>query len=310
MLSREEFLERRKSGIGGSDVAAILGLSPWKTPYQVWLDKTGRSEEQPETERMHFGNVLEQVIADEYARRNNVKVQRRNKLYRHPQHDFLIANIDRYIVGGKGLECKTADRFTANLWGQPEEGDAGIPQYYLTQCHHYMNVTGMREWDLAVLIGGNEYRQYSIHHDAEICEMMTEACAEFWNKNVKEDIPPALTMKDDFSKVFTAKAGASIEANGKIAGIIEQMKEAKAKIKANELLFDELAAEIKNFMGENKILSLNGKPLVTWKQAADRQTVSTDWAAIVAECEIPQSVIDTYTQTFTKQGNRTFLLKK
>ena len=79
MIARTDFLKRRKTGIGGSDVAAVLGLSKWKTPYQLWVDKTSDNVVEEESEILHFGQVLEQVEADEYARRNRVKVQRRNR---------------------------------------------------------------------------------------------------------------------------------------------------------------------------------------------------------------------------------------
>ncbi len=190
MLTEEQRAARMK-GIGGSDVAAILGLSPWKTSFQLYMEKRGEFvEEDKNSELIHFGNVLEDVVANEYARRNDVKVQRRNDIIVHDEHKFMQAFIDRKVVGSKkGLECKTADKYTRGKWG--EAGSDEVPESYRLQSEHYMIVTGYPEWDLAVLIGGNEYRDYTLKQDAELSEMIIEECAEFW-KRVEQGIPPEL----------------------------------------------------------------------------------------------------------------------
>ncbi|RXJ70761.1 hypothetical protein CS022_22280 [Veronia nyctiphanis] len=118
----DRFHFQRRLGIGGSDVAAILGLSPYRTAYEVWEEKTGRSEpdDLSDNDRVHFGNELEDVVAREYARRTGQKVQKRNHPFVHKTQPWLRANIDRHIVGAdKGLECKTADKWAArDMWGK------------------------------------------------------------------------------------------------------------------------------------------------------------------------------------------------
>lgn len=155
--ARQEWLQSRRLGIGGSDVAAILGLSKYSSPYQLWLDKTGRSElEDSTSEPAYWGNMLEDIVAKEYAKRNGVKVQRVNATIAHPEHDWMRANIDRAIINpeisgnvrikdgklttDRILECKTANQYLAKLWG--DEQSEQVPDYYLTQVQWYMGITG------------------------------------------------------------------------------------------------------------------------------------------------------------------------
>lgn len=309
-MDRTEFLQARKSGIGGSDVAAVLGLSKWRTPYQLWLDKTSDQIEEKNSEVLHFGQVLEQVVADEYARRNNVKVQRRNNLYRHPEHPELIGNIDRYIVGGGILECKTADKFTAHLWGESNSDE--VPEYYLCQVQHYMHVTGYHEAALAVLIGGNEYRQYEISYDKEFAEFCARQCVKFWQDYVVAKVAPPLEAGDDLNEYYRSHQGETTTATPYIADVCQELKESKAEIKKMEHFANGLADVIKKYMGEQNadvLLSASGEKLATWKQSKDSVQKITDWAKLAVDFEIPQDVIDNYTTTKVKPGNRPLLIK-
>lgn len=306
--TREQFLADRMTGIGGSDVAAILGLSKWRTPYQVWEEKTGRKKSDKDSEILHFGNVLEQVVADEFAARRGVKVQKRNQMFRSEKHPELIANIDRYIVGGGVLECKTADKFTRHLWGDSASDD--VPEYYLTQVQHYMHVTGWHEGYLAVLIGGNEYRDYEIPYDVELAEYCAARCSEFWNNYVAKDVPPPLTAADDLSNAFQWVSGSTITATPEIETLIEKIKELKSAKKEAETLEAELSAQVKIFIGENETLfSRDGVKLATWKKNKDSQKTVIDWEAIVEEAGVPAEIITRHTRIDVKPGNRPFLVK-
>lgn len=291
-MERQAFLERRKSGIGGSDVAAVLGVSKWKTPYQLWLDKTSDTVEEKESDLLHFGSVLEQVIADEYARRNNVKVLRRNQMYRHEQHPELIANIDRYVVGGKILECKTCNAYASSKFG---EGGDEVPDEYLLQVQHYMHVTGYHSADLAVLIGGNEYRQFSLTYDADLAHYAAGKCVDFWQAYVLPQVPPPATANDDLASYYDAKAGATITATAEIAGLLEEYKRLKAVEKEAKADLDAIATQVKLFAGENEIIKdVSGKTIATWKKGKDRATV--DWKALAADKGIGEADTAFYTK--------------
>lgn len=129
--SNDNWLKLRKAGIGGSDAAAILGMTPWKSPYQLWLEKTGEveAEDISTKEVVHFGHVLEQVVADEFCQRAD-KLVRRCGVYRMKDYPFIQGSFDRLLVGeDAGLECKTTNSFARNEW---DEGK--IPPAYYVQC--------------------------------------------------------------------------------------------------------------------------------------------------------------------------------
>ena len=151
-MDRKAWLEARKQGLGGSDVATIAGLSKWKSQVQVFLEKTQAIEQEDVQSEAYFGNVLEEVVAQEFAKRTGLKVQRRNAILQHPAYPWMLANVDRLIVGERiGLECKTASEYLKKWEGEE------IPVTYLLQCQHYMAVTGYEAWWIAVLIGGNKF---------------------------------------------------------------------------------------------------------------------------------------------------------
>lgn len=161
-MPKAEWLRLRRNGIGGSDAAAIMGLSPWRTAMDVWLEKTGEftEDESQDNEKMYWGTALEDVVAREFMTRTGLKVRRRNAILQHRKHHFMIANVDRLVIGHKaGLECKTTGQYSADDWTM------GVPDYYIPQVQHYMAVTGYDTWYVAVLIGGQEYKHYEVPRD-------------------------------------------------------------------------------------------------------------------------------------------------
>ncbi len=194
MNAREEWLQRRMSGIGGSDAAAAVGLSRFKTPYELYLEKRGdlAAEDLDGVEHIRFGNLMEEIIAREYARRNGVKVRRRNQIIAHPKFPWMLANVDRLVEGQRvGLECKNVDAmaFRFGEWGEP--GTDEVPEEYLLQCHHYMVVLDYPEWHLAACVGGNQLKTFIIGRDPELEEMLVEQELAFW-QSVQSGQPPDL----------------------------------------------------------------------------------------------------------------------
>ena len=302
-MYRTEFLTRRRSGIGGSDVGVIMGVNPWRTPYELWLDKTGKAEQPEENKYQHFGLMLEQVVADEFAERNNVKVQRRNNMFRKDGTP-LVANIDRYIIGGGILECKTCDKWAADKFGQ--DGTDEVPEAYLLQLQHYMYVTGIHAAFLAVLIGGNEYRQFEIKYNAELAEFCAAKCTEWWETYITGNTPPPATIRDNLAGYYRAAAGKTITATPNVLDLLAKIRERKAAIKEQELELDTLIAEVKIFAGEAEIiLGTDGKPVATWKQSKDR--ITTDWKALAESFAPTQDKIDEFTEK--KAGSRPLIVK-
>lgn len=178
-------LEARKHGIGGSDAAVALGLSPWKSALELWREKRGEGESTEETEPMRWGTLLEPVIRQEYSNRTGRVVRVPTDTMAHTGHPHMLAHPDGLTDDLRLFEAKTAR--SAQGWGEP--GTDAIPQPYLIQVQHYLFVTGYMVADVAVLIGGSEYRQYEVPADAELQEMITEGEHDFWLR-VKSGTPP------------------------------------------------------------------------------------------------------------------------
>lgn len=169
-MSRQDWLELRKSGIGGSDAASILGFNKWKSAFQLYIEKTSDFVEEIDNEFIYWGNVLEDVVATEFARRTGKKVRRRNQMLRHDDYPFMTANLDRVVVGERAiLECKTTSQYNKEAW----EGD-NVPAAYICQVQHYLAVTGYDKAYIAVLIGGNNFVWKEIERDDEFIELMIE----------------------------------------------------------------------------------------------------------------------------------------
>ena len=309
MITRHEFLARRKSGIGGSDVAAVLGVSHWVTPYQLYLDKTTDDVRDDMSMRLEAGARLEPVIAQWVADRHpGMKIQRRNRMYRHRDFPELVADIDRYIVGGGILECKTYTGYDRDRWGKDQTAD--IPDEYLLQVQHYMHVTGYRETLLAVLIHGWELREYHVDYDRELAEYAAAECVKFWRKHVLTRIPPPPSERDKLEDYYTARSGATVAATPEVLELVERAKLAKVEAKKTAACADELAREVKEYMGEHEILLGPGdKPLATWKKQQARVTTAIDWEELIAEYSIDPADIERFTRKIVKTGARPLLLK-
>ena len=261
-LPREDWLKIRSKGIGGSDAAAVVGLNPHLTARELYHQKRGEMEPEnlDDNEAVHFGNVLEQVIADEYARRTGRRVQRCNFILQHPEHDFALANIDRHILGtGESpmppLECKTAGAFMAGHWGEP--GTDEVPMHYLIQCQHYLGITGAPWIDLAVLIGGRDYRPYTVLRDDELIEMLFEREREFWN-NVQAGIPPEMdftapSTDELLKKLYPGSNGKRIDLTEEVALWHKRRLAAQKGIKFLEGKSKEAHRRIQEVMGENAL---------------------------------------------------------
>jgi putative phage-type endonuclease len=191
-LPREEWLTVRKNGIGGSDAAAAVGLSPYMSPLELWLIKTGRDTHLPRpdpddtAEPIYWGTLLEPIVAAAYTKQTGNRVRRINAVLQHPTVPFMLANLDREIVGVPDvqiLECKTAGEFGARLWRD------GVPEYVQLQVQHQLAVTGKRAADVAVLLCGQQLGVHRIERDDELIARLIPLEAKFW-QYVTSDMPP------------------------------------------------------------------------------------------------------------------------
>ncbi len=256
MLTPDQ-IEARRKGVGGSDVAVILGINPWKTSHELYLEKRGEIDTPPlDSERIHFGNVLEQIVADEYTSRTGEKLQKRNEMLVHPEYSFMLANIDRKIVGRKAVfEAKTTDKYMRDGWG--DTGTEEIPDHYRTQIEHYMTVTGYDEAVAAVLIGGNEFRYYPIKRDPELSDMLFTACKQFWDK-VLEGIPPDIDFIHQntlpmLKKIYPGTNGETVVLPAELSHWHRVKQDAEVEIKRYGTVVDTCKARILAVLGENAV---------------------------------------------------------
>jgi putative phage-type endonuclease len=265
-MSREEWLKARKAGIGGSDAAAIAGLNKWKSPVAVYLDKIGQSpEEDTAGESAYWGTVMEDIVAHEFSKRTGLKVRRRNAILTHPEHSFMLANVDRLIVGKQeGLECKTASEYLKDEWKDDE-----IPAQYLIQCQHYMAVTGYEAWWIAVLIGGNKFIYKKIERDEELIQYLIDIEKNFWENHVLKEIPPMFDGSDASSELLKvmypeAVPETEIELSPEANKLIEALDQVNEELKQLETQKKEYENQIKAMMGENE-KAFAGERIITWK---------------------------------------------
>jgi putative phage-type endonuclease len=191
-MPREDWLEVRKSGIGGSDAAAAVGLSPYMSPLELWLVKTNRGSSLPQpdsddtSEPVYWGQLLEPIVAASYTKQTGNKVRRVNAVLQHSSIPWMLANIDREVVGMPDvqiLECKTAGEFGARLWRD------GVPEYVMLQVQHQLGVTGKQAADVAVLLCGQKLEVHRIQRDDALIARLIELEAAFW-RYVETDTPP------------------------------------------------------------------------------------------------------------------------
>ena len=186
-LSREEWLKLRKTGIGGSDVGSICGMNPYSNAMKVYSDKTCDTvEEEQENEAVRQGRDLEEYVAQRFTEETGLKVRRSNFMYRNLEYPFMIADVDRLIIGeDAGLECKTASAYNEDKWK-----DGEIPLHYIMQCYHYMAVTGKRVWYIAAVILGREFTYRRLEWDDDLITQMIAAEQYFWENHVTKKIMP------------------------------------------------------------------------------------------------------------------------
>jgi len=245
-MSRDDWLALRRGSLGGSDAAAVIGMSEWSTPYSVWLDKTGRSAPKEPTEAMRLGTDLEDYVAGRFTEATGKKVRRRNAILRNDAFPFAHANIDREVVGEEAiLECKTASRLSLKRFANGE-----FPQNYYVQVMHYLAVTGARKAYIAALVLQEGLHIYEVPRDEDEIAALMKAEADFW-RYVERDEEPVVTAADG-EALITAHPEShdgSVELFGR-SGDLGRYLEIQEQIKALKKEADGISAVIKQDLGD------------------------------------------------------------
>jgi putative phage-type endonuclease len=300
---RAQWLHARKAGIGGSDAAAACGLSPWKSPIELWLEKTGTVEkEDEESEVMYWGTTLESVVCNEFAKRTGLEVLEPVEIRVHPEYPWMIANLDRVIIDENEnygvLEAKTANAFTLAEWQAGE-----IPIQYQLQMAHYLAVTGYSFGYFACLVGGQHYFIHRVDRDDALIESLIKLESDFWS-GVVNNVPPAIDGSESCSeflkKLFPESNGEIVQLDAKFEKIIEDFEEVKRTIKELEAVESLQKNLLINELGAAEIGIVNGRT-ITYKSAV-RNTLDTK----AIQADYPELATK-----YNKQSSyRTLLVKK
>ena len=197
-LSRTEWLEYRRAGIGGSDAATVVGLGRFGSQFELWSDKKGLLPDKEDTEVMRLGRDLEQYVAQRWMEKTGKRVRRMNYILRDPRYPYSLANLDREVIGeDAGLECKTTSVYNKCDW---EGGE--IPPAWYVQCMHYMAVCGFDRMYLAVLVLSKGFYTFEIERDeAEIAALM-EAETVWWERYMTGGEEPPADGSDSAGEVL------------------------------------------------------------------------------------------------------------
>ncbi|MGW7932733.1 YqaJ viral recombinase family nuclease [Staphylococcus xylosus] len=284
-MSQEAWLELRKQGIGGSDAGAILGVNKWKSPLQLYFEKTGMYEvKQSDNEFIYWGHVLEDVVAKEFTVRTGKKVRRVNQMFVHAEHDYMIANIDRAVIGESALlECKVTSEYNKDEWKSDE-----VPGSYIAQVQHYLAVTGYEKAYIAVLIGGNKFVWKEIEKDEELIDYIIEQEQDFWNRYILGDEMPPMDGSDATTNFLKDQYKDSVDNQITLDNNAATLIKALDAIKAEEDVLKERKQkyknELKDKLRENEVGITNGYR-VTWKKQMrkdfDKKAFAKDYPDLV-----------------------------
>ena len=277
-LPREDWLMVRKQGIGSSDAGAAVGLNPYKSQLELWLEKTGRDTTLPkadphdEESPMYWGNVLEPIVAWHYSKRTSKRVRRINAVLQHPNPElsWMLANIDREVIGADDvqiLECKTAGINGARLWKE------GVPEYVQLQVMHQLAVTGKQAADVAVLLGGQTLEIHRIERDEQMIARLIELERKFWHY-VETDTPPpadgSASAETALRALYPEDNGQTVDLSGRagLAAAYLELKAVRQYISEKETREAQLKQLLQQAMGEaTRAEFSNG--FISWRKAKD-----------------------------------------
>jgi putative phage-type endonuclease len=287
--------EARMHGIGGSDAPVIAGVSPYKTAVELWQEKTGlvQPPNLDDVEVIQWGNLLEDVVAGEFSRRTGLKLRRVNETLSDRRDPFLMAHLDRRVVGEPALvEIKT----TRGLDGDAARAD------HIIQVQHYLHVADLARGFLVYLVAGQRMVYFEIPRDDDAIGELVEAERTFW-RHVRDRTPPPARSAFDLRLLFRNDAGGTVIADDGVREAVDTLAAIKTSIKQLEKEAEEAERVVLGALGENSTLIADtGEVLATWK--ASKPSAVLDRAGL--EADHPDLVKMYMTE---RPGSRRFLLK-
>ena len=281
-LNRDQWLQVRKGGIGSSDAAAAVGLNPYKSQLELWMEKTGQDEQLPkvdpqdESSPLYWGTLLEPIVAAHYTRRTGNKVRRVNAVLQHPTEPWMLANLDREVMGTPEvqiLECKTAGINGARLWKD------GVPEYVQLQVMHQLAVTGAQAADVAVLIGGQDLQVHRIERDEALIANLMALERQFWGHVQRHEPPPADGSDSAdvaLRALYPRDSGQSLDLSQdfEMSAAFSDLLAVRQVIATHNELEAQLKQRIQQRMGEASQALFEGGD-VSWKRSKDSLVLDT-----------------------------------
>lgn len=263
-----EWLEDRRNSIGGSDAAVICGLSEWRSPYALWMEKTGRISETPDNEAMRQGRDLEEYVAKRFCEATGKKVRRENAVLRDPKLPFAHANVDRMVDGEDAiLECKTTSALNLKAFKNGE-----YPPYYYAQVMHYLMVTGAKKAYIAVVVLGKEFHIFEVERDEDEIASLQAQEEAFWRYVVTDTEPPVDGLQattDALNAMYPQSNGMDDIDLTAVSRDLVMLGECKAHIKRLKQEADACENRIKAFLGAGTGGRYD-RFKVTWKEQSRR----------------------------------------
>lgn len=274
-ITRDEWLNLRRGGIGGSDAAAVLGISPWVSSYALWRDKTGRADSTDQSStRLRAGQHLESfVIAEAQLKDPDLIVNRAPYMLGHPDHRELFVDVDGLALHRErrargGFEAKTTELTMAHHWSD------GVPSFYETQVFHSMAVTGFDWWQVAVMIGLSRVETYVVERDDEIIGMLTDAELAWWKRHVVEDVEPEADGSDATTAALSlirARAGECVTLTSvetvEVGDMFRQLAHDRAVLAEAEQSEQRIKNRLRQMLGEaTELIGDDGKTWATWRE--------------------------------------------
>lgn len=274
-VNTPEWLGLRKQGIGGSDAAAAIGQSAWRTPYQLWLEKTNQDVSDFEMDwwAAQTGHALEPKIREWYSR-EHAQVQEIKGICRSIKYPFMQFTADGYVECDNAIRGFEAKKYLSkDGWGEP--GTDEVPDDYMIQVQHGMIVAGWEAFDISVSFWGNKPVIYHIEAHKELQQMIIDDEAEFWEK-VQKYIEPEITTTEDIKRRYRFSNGKSIVATDELVNACADLKNIKSQIKSLEEQETQVVNRLKFEIGDFEVLEYEGKSLATWKSIKPGQKFDLD----------------------------------
>ncbi len=299
-MGSTQWLEERRKGIGSSDCAAVLGLSPWKSPYQLYTEKRGEVREWAGNSQTNWGLLMEPALRQFYSDFTGRPVRLPEKIMYHSRFPFMLASLDGFTDDARVVELKTAR--SGNKWGEP--GTSEIPEYYLLQVQHQMIVSGFEVADVVVSIAGGSPQLYEVPADKELAEMIIEACAAFWKRVVDGNPPDAVSFADAIARFGKSTSQGAVLASQDDLSFVKDLRAVRTEKTSLEAKEEEIKGNLIISLGDrgDTLVDVNGSPLLTYKLGKGRTALD----AKALERDDPE----TYKKYLrTGEATRRFLLK-